>query len=239
MHTARPPRPLPPLGKARRRMMANGAFAAAPAGLAMTRFVAGARRGAPAARHARAPHVSARPVTSFGGRRARGVARGRSPASRLAAVREPAGDARRADVASTSFGVGRAPPRRAGQRLGGRRATRPRGEIRGVELRRRRRHRRRRDACRFRRVRVGRAPTRVLTPRRARAERRRGARGRRDGTRAGGGTPRMLLLRLPKRSLRKRESPKRSITAYERARGPSITARAAKRRTRRWTWTTC
>ena len=32
--------------------MANGAFAAAPAGVEMTRFVAGARRGAPAARHA-------------------------------------------------------------------------------------------------------------------------------------------------------------------------------------------
>jgi pentatricopeptide repeat protein len=85
-------------------MMANGAFAAAPAGVEMTRFVAGARRGAPAARHARAPRTSLRAPSRRSAADALAASLGgRSPASRLAAVREPAGDARRADVASTSF----------------------------------------------------------------------------------------------------------------------------------------
>lgn len=84
--------------------MANGAFAVAPAGVAMTRFVAGARRGAPAARHARAPRTSLRAPSRRSAADALAASLGgRSPASRLAAVREPAGDARRADVASTSF----------------------------------------------------------------------------------------------------------------------------------------
>jgi len=84
--------------------MANGAFAAAPAGVEMTRFVAGARRGAPAARHARAPRTSLRAPSRRSAADALAASLGgRSPASRLAAVREPAGDARRADVASTSF----------------------------------------------------------------------------------------------------------------------------------------
>ena len=85
-------------------MMANGAFAAAAPRLS-ARLVAGVRRGAPAARHTGASRASSpassrrsaadQPLVSL---------RGRSPASRVAAVREPAGDARRAELASTSFG---------------------------------------------------------------------------------------------------------------------------------------
>ena len=85
-------------------MMANGAFAAAAPRLS-ARLVAGVRRGAPAARHTGASRASS-PASS---RRSAAdqllvSLRGRSPASRVAAVREPAGDARRAELASTSFG---------------------------------------------------------------------------------------------------------------------------------------
>ena len=202
----------------------------------MTRFVAGARRGAPAARHARAPARLCAPrrrsaadalAASLGGRSPRpGSRRCASPRATRGARTSRPPRSPRTSPAATSRAAPRRTPRDASARRNPRRlATAPAT-----------------PPPTTRRLSVpprsGRAvPTRVLTPRRARAERRRRARGRRDGTRAGGGTPRML--RLPKRSLRKRESPKRSITAYEPARGPSITARAAKRRTRRWTWTTC
>ena len=83
----------------------NGALAAAPAGLS-ARLVAGARRGAPKARHAGGPRASPRVPSRRSAADALAASLGRrSPAPRLAAVREPAGDARRADVASTSFGA--------------------------------------------------------------------------------------------------------------------------------------
>ena len=163
--------------------MANGAFAAAPAGVAMTRFVAGARRGAPAARHARAPRTSLRAPSRRSAADALAASLGgRSPASRLAAVREPAGDARRANVASTSFASDE--PRRDEQGSASADAARRvrAAGIRGVSLRRRRRHPRRRDACRFRRVRVGRY--RLGFSRREGHERSAGV------ARAGGGTER-------------------------------------------------
>jgi hypothetical protein len=84
-------------------MTVNGALAAAPAGLS-ARLVAGARRGAPKARHAGGPRASPRVPSRRSAADALAASLGRrSPAPRLAAVREPAGDARRADVASTSF----------------------------------------------------------------------------------------------------------------------------------------
>ena len=83
----------------------NGALAAAPASLS-ARLVAGARRGAPKARHAGGPRASPRVPSRRSAADALAASLGRrSPAPRLAAVREPAGDARRADVASTSFGA--------------------------------------------------------------------------------------------------------------------------------------
>lgn len=160
-------------GERRARGGAGGSLGASRRGRAARCAQSEARR--------RPPRVSARPVASFGGRRARGVARGavsRVPARGGARARgRRAARGRRVHVVRN----GGQTPRRAGRRLGGRRATRPRGEIRSVEVRRRfrsgggrettrARERRRRKRYRFRRAWIGRH-RRFLSRRRERRRR--------------------------------------------------------------------
>ena len=189
-HTDGTRRPLPTWegareddGERRARGGAGGSLRASRRGRAARCAQSEARR--------RPPRVSARPVASFGGRRARGVAReavARAPARGGARARgRRAARGRRVHLVRR----GGRPPRRAGRRLGGRRATRPRGEIRGVEVRRRfrrgggrgatRAREPRRRKPRFRRARIGRH-RRVLSRRRERRRRSgRVARARRKG----------------------------------------------------------